>query len=349
MNQHDHACHAKGEVRRKRSWVLKPLFIVASVTVIFLLLSFVFSVFQAFRISLLEYVRILWFPLLLGFLVGGLIDYYIPREYISKLLARKNKRTIFLSAGLGFLASACSHGVLALSIELHKKGASGPSVVSFLLASPWANLTITFVLIGFFGWRGIFIIFAALWVAIVTGLVFQFLDRKGWIETNKNTTSFASDFSIRKDLAARFRSYHFSPNQILQDLRGIWKGTYELADMILWWILLGIVLASLISAFVPPHVFDRFLGPSLFGLFMTLVIATVLEICSEGTSPLAFEIYKQTGAFGNAFAFLMGGVVTDYTEIGLVWMNLGKRTALWMLAVTLPQVFLLGWLFNLLF
>ena len=106
------------------------------------------------------------------------------------------------------------------------------------------------------------------------------------------------------------------------------------------------VLASLISAFVHGSLFHRFLGPSFFGLFMTLVAATILEICSEGTSPLAFEIYKQTGALGNAFAFLMGGVVTDYTEVGLVWINLGKRTALWMLAITLPQVFLLGCLFN---
>jgi uncharacterized membrane protein YraQ (UPF0718 family) len=80
---------------------------------------------------------------------------------------------------------------------------------------------------------------------------------------------------------------------------------------------------------------------------MTILVATIFEICSEGTSPLAFEIYKQTGAFGNAFAFLMGGVVTDYTEVGLIWINLGKKTALWMLAITLPQVILLGWIFNL--
>jgi hypothetical protein len=79
---------------------------------------------------------------------------------------------------------------------------------------------------------------------------------------------------------------------------------------------------------------------------VTMGVATILEVCSEGTSPLAFTIYQQTGAFGNAFAFLMGGVVTDVTEIGLVWKNLGPRTALWMLAISLPQVVALGWLLN---
>ena len=38
----------------------------------------------------------------------------------------------------------------------------------------------------------------------------------------------------------------------------------------------------------------------------------------------------------------MSGVVTDVTEVGLVWENLGSRTALWMLAINLPQVVVLG-------
>lgn len=120
----------------------------------------------------------------------------------------------------------------------------------------------------------------------------------------------------------------------------------DLAKMILWWMLIGIVLASLASAFIPAATFQQFFAPTLFGLMITLILATVIEVCSEGTSPLAFEIYRQTGAFGNAFAFLMAGVVTDFTEVGLVWINLGKKTALWMIAITLPQVILLAWLFN---
>jgi hypothetical protein len=75
-------------------------------------------------------------------------------------------------------------------------------------------------------------------------------------------------------------------------------------------------------------------------------MAALIEVCSQGTAPLAFEIYRQTHAFGNAFAFLMSGVVTNVTEIALVWKNIGRRTAFWMVALTLPQVILLGWIFN---
>jgi uncharacterized membrane protein YraQ (UPF0718 family) len=143
--------------------------------------------------------------------------------------------------------------------------------------------------------------------------------------------------------------YHFTFKGFLQDLRGICRGMWELSHMVLWWILMGFILASLASAYIPPHIFQKFLGPTLIGLLITLAFAAILEVCSEGTAPLSFEIYRQTGAFGNSFVFLMAGVATDYTEVGLVWMNLGKKTALWMIVICVPQILLLGWLFNLIF
>ncbi len=116
--------------------------------------------------------------------------------------------------------------------------------------------------------------------------------------------------------------------------------------MILWWVLIGILAASVIAAYIPESIMQIYLGPSLLGLFLTLILGVVIEVCSEGSSPLAFEIYRRTGALGNAFVFLNAGVATDYTEIGLIATNIGKRAALWMILVTIPQILILGYLFN---
>jgi len=91
----------------------------------------------------------------------------------------------------------------------------------------------------------------------------------------------------------------------------------------------------------------QYFGPTFTGLLLTLLFATIIEVCSEGSAPLAFEIFRQVGKLGNPFVFLMAGVVTDYTEIGLLWTNIGKKTALWLPIITVPQVMLAGWLFNL--
>jgi hypothetical protein len=281
--------------------------------------------------------------------LGGIIDYYVPREYISKILSKKKPVTIFNAVSLGFLMSACSHGILALSIQLHKKGASNPAIVSFLLASPWANLTITLMLVGFFGFKGLLIIFAALIVAINTGFIFMFLDKKGLIEKNKNIVKVSEDFSIRQDIKLRIKNYKFNLESLKKDSKGIIKGTFALSDMVLWWIILGILIASAAGAYIPVHIFHKFMGPTLLGLLVTLALATVIEVCSEGSSPLAFEIYRQTKALGNSFTFLMAGVATDYTEIGLLWTNVGKRTAIWMPIVSVPQIIIFGYIFNIFF
>ncbi|HAJ57369.1 MAG TPA: hypothetical protein DCL35_06330 [Candidatus Omnitrophica bacterium] len=321
-------------------------FLVASVLALAFALSVPFVPLRPFTASFLSYLATVWWAVSLGLFLGGLIDHFVPREYVSHILASPKKRTIFYSVIIGFLMSACSHGILALSMELHKKGASNPAVVAFLLASPWANIGITVLLFGFFGFKAFYIVIAAIVTALVTGLIFQFLDAKGLIEKNTNAVLTGEGFSISNDLRRRWSEYTFSKAVLVEDVKGVWQGMVTLGDMVLWWILIGMAIASFAGAYVPEHIFHQYLGPSLFGLFVTLALATVIEVCSEGSAPMAFEIFRQTGALGNSFVFLMAGVVTDYTEIGLLWHNVGRKTAIWMPVVAVPQVVLWGILAN---
>jgi hypothetical protein len=344
MSNEHACCHQanKGLFKNK-------LFLVFVFTLGLALLSYVFPVFVAFRNVLLQYLKSIWWAVALGLFLGGLIEHYVPREYISKILSRKSPLTILNAVCLGFLMSACSHGILALSIQLHKKGASNPAVISFLLASPWANFAITMMLLSLFGLKGLFIIIAAIIIAVNTGFIFMFLEKKGLIEKNKNIVQVSKDYSIMHDVSMRLANYKFNKDSIAADFKEVTKGAFELSEMVLWWIILGVLIASLAGAYIPVHFFHKFMGPTLLGLIVTLILATVIEVCSEGSSPLAFEIYRQTGALGNSFVFLMSGVVTDYTEIGLLWSNVGRRVALWMPLVAVPQVIAVGYIANIFF
>jgi len=338
-------CHSSMGVPFYRN----KLFIICTILIFILFASFFIPLLIPLRRGFLMYLKRVWLAVGLGLFLGGLIDYYVPQEYISKILARKKASAIFNAVFLGFLMSACSHGILALSIQLHKKGASNPAVVSFLLASPWANFTITMMLIGFFGVKGLFIIISAIIVAVNTGFIFMLLEKKNLIEKNKNTVEHLEKFSIISDFKYRLKSYKFSLGTIISDLRGIIRGALALSDMVLWWIILGVLIASIAGAYIPVHFFHRFMGPNLLGIIVTLALATIIEVCSEGSSPLAFEIYRQTRALGNSFVFLMAGVATDYTEIGLLWKNVGRRTAIWLPVITVPQIVAIGYLANVIF
>ncbi|NIT57756.1 MAG: ATPase, partial [Aliifodinibius sp.] len=127
----------------------------------------------------------------------------------------------------------------------------------------------------------------------------------------------------------------------------IWNGLKD-SRMVLRWIFFGVILAALLRTFLSPDQFSSYFGPTVAGLLLTLGVATVLEVCSEGTLPVAADILTRAGAPGNSFTFLMAGVSTDYTEI----MILKEVTRYWKIAlflplVTLPQIILLGYLLNL--
>lgn len=335
---------------KPKKWYKERLFMVGIVVIVLLIIGYFIPYLNDFFEAFIDYLKLIWWAVLLGFLIGGIIDYFIPREYIEKYLSRHRKRTIIYAVIFGFLMTACSHGILAIAMELYKKGANTASVVAFLLASPWANLPITILLFGFFGLKAAFIMISALIIAMITGLIYQSLERKGMVECSHcamgEDRPVLTDFSIIKDVKRRWKEYDFTAKNNIDAIKGTIKGSWSLTKMVMWWLLIGMLMASFARAYVPQHLFMEYMGPTFLGLVVTLLFATIIEVCSEGSSPLAFEIFNQTGAFGNSFTFLMAGVATDYTEIGLIWHNIGKKAALWLPIITVPQILILGYLFN---
>lgn len=325
---------AEEKAKKDKIHIGKKLKIVGFIFVIILLISFL-PFFDKLNESLLRYIKLIWWAVLLGLLLGGIIDYFVPEEFIFKYLGQKKKRTLFYAVLFGFLMSACSHGILAISMQIYKKGASIPAVITFLLASPWANLPVTILLFGFFGIKALLFILAAMFIALCTGFVYMGLEKVGWIEKSKKVKL---NGKVSWDKIKNFN--------LKDSLYGTFKGSVSLSNMVLWWILIGFIIAAVIGAYVPSHFFMKFLGPNFIGLLLTLAFATIIEVCSEGSAPIAFEIFNKVGSFGNPFVFLMAGVVTDYTEIGLIWANIGKKAAIWLPIITVPLVLIFGILFN---
>ncbi len=104
--------------------------------------------------------------------------------------------------------------------------------------------------------------------------------------------------------------------------------------MVLRWILFGFVLTGAIRAFVPELAFQQYFGPTTAGLLLTLLATTLLEVCSEGSSPIAADLLTRAHAPGNAFVFLMAGAATDYTEIA----SLRQTTRSWKATLALPLI-----------
>ncbi len=194
-------CAKAPGIHGARKWYQERLYQVLLVLMGLFILNMIFiqvgvTFLNGFWLAFYDYLLLIWWAIILGFAIGGTIDYIIPNEYISRFLSKREKKTIGWSVILGSLMSACSHGILAISMEFYKKGASVSAVVAFLLASPWANLPITILLFSFFGLKAVFIIVSAIVIAIITGFIYQGLERRGWVERSRHTLHVSEDFSV---------------------------------------------------------------------------------------------------------------------------------------------------------
>jgi uncharacterized membrane protein YraQ (UPF0718 family) len=283
-----------------------------------------------------------WWGLLFGIVAVAVIG-RVPRELVAAILGKGGTISGLLRAvGAGVMLDLCNHGILMVGMGLYKRGASLGQTIAFLIASPWNSLSLTLILAALIGWKWmiVFILLSAV-VAIVTGWLVDRLVIAGKIPANPNAT----------DLPVGYRAGP-ALKEAAASLRPSWSNYLQLARegiassrMVLRWILFGFVLTALIRALVPEASFAEWFGPSVAGLFLTLLATTLIEVCSEGSSPIAADILNRAHAPGNAFVFLMAGAATDYTEL----FSLRETTRSWKAVLALPlistpQVLLIGWL-----
>ncbi len=286
----------------------------------------------------------MWWGIVAGLIFVGLMT-KVPREYFRAALGRGDTvGGIFRAALAGLLLDLCSHGILMIGAKLYERGASLAQVMTFLIASPWNSFSMTLILFALVGvkWTLIFIGFSAV-IAIVTGFIYLVLTKRGVFVENPNKVDKIDNFSMKEDAKRRLKN--FRPDKAF--FKDVFIGGWHEAKMLIRWLLLGVVIAASIRTFVSPEMFAEWFGPTAIGLLLTLVATTIIEVCSEGSSPIAAELLNRAGAPGNAFTFLMAGVATDYTEM-LIIREFTKKwgIALSLPLITVPQVLLLGYIMN---
>ena len=303
------------------------------------------SALGLFTGGIYELFGMMWWGLALGVFFVGILA-RIPRELVMGVLGRDaGVGGLFRATLAGVFLDLCSHGILAVGMKLYERGASAGQVMAFLLASPWNSISLTLILFGLIGvgWTLLFIALSLV-IGVITGLVFDALVNRGRLPKNPWRETLGEERPL-PDLWSEFRAgVRFS----VSGSAGVLRDGLAGSRVVLRWALFGLVLAALIRAFVPAESFATWFGPSMVGLWLTLLAATVIEVCSEGATPIAADLMNRAAAPGNSFTFLMAGVATDYTEL----MSIKDTTGSWRIAlalplITVPQVVVIGFLLNL--
>lgn len=349
---HEHAQHNVSSCHAKKGRLDYLLWGSITAVVILYLLHWLFPTeaatitqLEILSRSVFELMNTIWWGITIGIIMVALLS-KVPREFVVSLLGTGQGIGGILRATLGgVLLDLCSHGILMVGAKLYERGASAGQVMAFLVASPWNSFSLTLILIALIGikWTLAFIV-ASMFIAIITGYIFDRLIAVKVLPENSHQIDLPKDFKFWAEAKNRFRKTQFTRQFFGEMMK---DGIIE-SRMVIRWILFGVLLAGIIRAFVDATTFQTYFGPTLAGLGLTVLVATILEVCSEGSTPVAADILTRANAPGNSFAFLMTGVSTDYTEI----MVLKDATKSWKIAlflplITVPQVIFIAWLINL--
>lgn len=295
--------------------------------------------------SVHDFLLMSWWGVLIGIIFLALLS-KVPREFVMAVLgSKKGPMGIFRAMMAGVLLDLCSHGILMVGTKIYQRGASLGQTMAFLIASPWNSISLTFILIAMIGFNLTlaFLLFSIV-IAFISGLIFDFLVDKKVLPGNPNAFDMPENFHFFNEAKSQLARVTWTPALFQEMIKSGLKDSV----IVVRWLLAGIVIASVMRIFFTPETFVQFFGPSLLGMASTVLFATILEVCSEGSSPIAADLAVRAQAPGNAFAFLMAGVSTDYTEIMVMKDTTGSwKIALFLPLITLPQIITLGFLLNL--
>lgn len=290
-----------------------------------------------FNHQIFEVMNSMWWGILLGIVAISLMN-LVPREMVMTYFRGSSRFMGLLRATMaGTLFDLCNHGILMLGMKIYERGASLGQTMAFLIASPWNSFSFTLILYALIGGELTFLfLILSLVVALITGWIFEVLVEQKILPGHplSQVVVDPQQLRIRVEWTWPFWGQLF------------WGGVKE-SKMIIKWILFGALLSALVNCFLSPEAFMEYFGKSFRGLILTLFAATGLEICSEGSIPLAADLVTVAKAPGNAFIFLMAGAATDLTEILLIRQTMKSwKVALALPLITVPQIIVLGFLMN---
>ena len=263
--------------------------------------------------------------LLLGFLLAGLMHAFIPGTIYSKYLAKPNMRSVVLAALFGIPLPLCSCGVLPTAMSLRREGASKGAAVSFLIATPQTgvdSIIATFSLMGlpFAVIRPI----AALATAIFGGKMVNVIEGDEGAGKFDSTNEQTHDDLCGDSCCGGHDKVPTSfVGKVIEALRYAY---IDMMESVGKWLVVGLIVAGLITIFVPDSYFEVFKNNSFTSMLLVLCISIPMYLCATGSIPIAVALMMKGLTPGAALVLLMAGPACSVASVLVVSKVLGRRT-----------------------
>jgi len=275
--------------------------------------------------------------MLLGTLVGGFIEVFIPQEKITRWLPDGSWWAVFLGAGIGLIFPVCECAIVPVVRRLLQKGVPLGAAVAFLLGGPIVNpLVAASTAVAYFADWSIVIrrLFFGYVVAVAVGLIVNLI-------FSKTAAVRREVFSEGTHPALAVVSEHGRPatagekiglavNHAAQDFFDIGR-----------FLIIGAFVAAVLQTLIPRQLFSSALGTPSLSILGMMIMAVLLNLCSEADAFVAASFRSSLVPLSAQLAFMVLGPMLDIKLIAM-YHKIFRRRAIAALAVlTFTAVFLI--------
>ena len=268
--------------------------------------------------------------LLLGFLLAGLMHSFIPGRYYARYLSQPTFGSVLRATIIGIPLPLCSCGVIPTAMGMRKDGASKGAVASFLVCTPQTGID---SIIATYSLMGLPFAILRPIAACLTGLLSGVLVNR----FDLSPAGVVSDAGS-SDAAPDSRSF-------VQKLREALS--YALIDMmedIGKWLVIGLVIAGLITVFIPQSFFTAFQGNTWASMLLVMIIVLPMYLCATGSIPIAVALIMKGLTPGAGLLLLMVGPACNLASMLIVRNVMGTRTLVAYLTSIVIGAVGFGWL-----
>jgi hypothetical protein len=281
--------------------------------------------------------------LFLGFVVAGLLHALVSDEKILKYLGKSagKFRSALNASIIGIPLPLCSCGVVPTALSLKNRGATKGATLSFLISTPETgvdSIAITYALLDPI--MTVFRPIASMTTALFTGLAENIIgekreSKKSLLSSENGSIALMQAPACSDSSCSCHSETDIDENaSILIKIKKALKYSFvELLGDISGWLMVGILIAGIISFAIPDEMVGDYLGGGVFSMILMLVIGIPLYICATASTPLAAALVSKGMSPGTAFVFLLAGPATNAATITMVTRFLGKRSAALYLAM----------------
>jgi uncharacterized membrane protein YraQ (UPF0718 family) len=276
------------------------------------------ALLHALDMTLVMTWEIFW-ALVLGFALSGVVQAVVSKGEMSRLLPDSSPGSILKASALGAASSSCSYAATAIARSIFRKGGDFIAAMAFQFASTNLVLELGIVMIVLLGWRFALAEFIGgpIMIVILVVLLRQVMTRERLEEARRHAEEgvagrmeghAAMDMSVP---GATWRARLFSQEGFTA------VSHYYVMDWASVWIdiVIGLVAAGLISAFVPESFWSAFfladhpLAAKIVGPLIGPLVAVIAFVCSVGNVPLAAVLWAGGISFGGVIAFIFADLI----------------------------------------